>query len=192
MKDLEKLKSELEKKYKFAEIENQMEEKFGCQFMVFDRFRVEGYRIVAKAEDMHIAAALLKEYPADQEQPLDSSARNPKGTIFGPYHVRTERGFRDTYTKLKVSWINGGNEYSVDLKIDGNEILEKFFVNDQRKMTRIECDTYKPLRRGHIVRDMDLPIKRFLCNQIAYEGGYRSATETDRIMEIINAIKKEA
>lgn len=30
MKDLKKMKSEFEKKCKFAEIENQMEERFGC------------------------------------------------------------------------------------------------------------------------------------------------------------------
>lgn len=190
MKDLEKLKSEFERKYKLAEIENQMEVKFGCEFMALERFKVEGSRIIAKTEDLHIAAAILKEFPADEEQSLNSSARDPKGTVFGLYHVRAERGFRDTYTKLRVSWLNGGNEFEFDLKIDGNEILEKFFVNDQRKMTRIECDTYKPIRRGHIVRDMDLPIKRFLCDQISYEGGYRSATEPERIQEIIDAIKE--
>ena len=167
-----------------------MEVKFGCEFMVLVRFKVNGSRIIAKTEDLHIAAAILKEYPADEEQSLNSSARDPKGTVFGLYHVRAERGFRDTYTKLRVSWLNGGNEFEFDLKIDGNEVLEKFFVNDQRKMTRIECETYKPLRRGHIVRDMDLPIKRFLCDQVSYEGGYRSATEPERIQEIIDAIKE--
>lgn len=190
MKDLAKLKSEFERKYKLAEIENQMEVKFGCEFMALERFKVKGSRIIAKTEDLHIAAAILKEYPADEEQSLNSSARNPKGTVFGLYHVRAERGFRDTNTKLRVSWLNGGNEFEFDLKIDGNEVLEKFFVNDQRKMTRIECETYKPLREGHIVRDMDLPIKRFLCDQVLYEGGYRSATEPERIQEIIDAIKE--
>jgi len=190
MKDLEKLKSEFERKYKLAEIENQMEVKFGCEFMALERFKVQGSRIIAKTEDLHIAAAILKEYPADEEQSLNSSARDPKGTVFGLYHVRAERGFRDTYTKLKISWLHKGNEFEFNLKIDGNEILEQFFVNDQRKMTSIECETYKPMRRGHIVRDMDLPIKRFLCNQIAYQGGYRSATEPERIMDIVNAIKE--
>lgn len=190
MKDLEKLKSEFERKYKLAEIENQMEVKFGCEFMALERFKVEGSRIIAKTEDLHIAAAILKEYPADEEQSLNSSARDPKGTVFGLYRVRAERGFRDTYTKLRVSWLNGGNEFEFDLKIDGNEVLEKFFVNDQRKMSSSECETYKPLRRGRIVRDMDLPIKRFLCDQIAYAGGYRSATEPERIQEIIDAIKE--
>lgn len=190
MKDLAKLKSEFERKYKLAEIENQMEVKFGCEFMALERFKVKGSRIIAKTEDLHIAAAILKEYPADEEQSLNSSARDPKGTVFGLYHVRAERGFRDTYTKLRVSWLNGGDEFEFDLKIDGNEVLEKFFVNDQRKMTRIECETYKPLRGDHIVRDMDLPIKRFLCDQVSYEGGYRSATEPERIQEIIDAIKE--
>lgn len=37
---------------------------------------------------------------------------------------------------------------------------------------------------------MDLPIKRFLCDQVSYEGGYRSATEPERIQEIIDAIKE--
>ena len=190
MKDLAKLKSEFERKYKLAEIENQMEVKFGCEFMALERFNAQGSCIIAKTKDLHIAAAILKEYPADEEQSLNSSARDPKGTVFGLYHVRAERGFRDTYTKLRVSWLNGGNEFAFDLKIDGNEVLEKFFVNDQRKMTRIECETYKPLRSDRIVYDMDLPIKRFLCDQVSYEGGYRSATEPERKQEIIDAIKE--
>lgn len=190
MKDLQKMRSDFEEKWKFAEMENMMEQRFGCEFMVLGRIHRNGARIIAKTEDAHIASELLKAYPADEEQPLNASARDPKGTIFGLYHVRAERGFRDQYTKLRVTWLHDGNEFEFDLKIDGSELLEKFFVNDQRKMTRIECDTYKPLRRGHIVRDMDLPIKRFLCDQIAYEGGYRSATEPERIQEIIDAIKE--
>ncbi len=190
MKDLKKMKSEFERKYKLAKIENQMEEIFGCEFMVIERLWNDGARIIAKTDDVHIAAELLKEFPSDEKQSLNATASNPKGTIFGLYRARVERGFRDTYSKLLVSWLNKGNEYEFELKIDGNELLEQFFINAQRKMSRIECDTYKPLRRGHIVRDMDLPIKRFLCNQIAFEGGHRSATEPDRIMDIINAIKE--
>lgn len=78
MKDLAKLKSEFERKYKLAEIENQMEIKFGCEFIVLERLKVNGSRIIAKTEDLHIAAAILKEYPADEEQSLNSSARDPK------------------------------------------------------------------------------------------------------------------
>lgn len=158
--------------------------------MVFERIFKKGARVIAKTEDSHVASELLKAFPADEEQPLDASARNTKGTIFGPYRARAERGFKDTFTTLKISWLHGGDEYEFELKIDGSELLERFFVNDQRKMSSIECETYKPLRRGHIVRNMDLPIKRFLCAQIAYEGGYRSATEPERIMDIVNAIKE--
>lgn len=190
MKDLERMKSEFEKELKFAQIGNQMEERFGCEFAVLERFKKEGARIIARKEDIHVASELLKAYPADEEQSLDASARNPQGTIKGLYHVRAERGFRDMHTTLEVCWLHQGNQYEFRLTIDGNEVLEKFFVNEQRKMTRIECDTYKPLRRGHIVRDMDLPVKRFLCDQIRYEGGISSATEPDRIKEIIDAIKE--
>ena len=189
MKDLQKMKNDFEKELKLAEIENHMEQRFGCEFMVLGRFNKEGARIIAKTEDTHVAAELLKAFPADEEQPLDASGHNPNGTISGLYHVRAERGFRDPYTKLRVSWLCSGNEYEFSLKIDGNELLERFFVNDHRKMTRSECDTYRPLRGDCIIRDMDLPIKRFLCDQIIYDGGYRSATEPDRIMEIIEAIK---
>lgn len=39
MKDLQKIKQKFESKYKFASIENQMEERFGCEFMVLSRFK---------------------------------------------------------------------------------------------------------------------------------------------------------
>lgn len=184
------MKQEFEAEYKCALIENQMEERFGCEFMVLGRFKAEGVRIIARNVDAHIAAELLKAFPADQEKPLDPTARNPKGTVFGLYRLSAERGFTDQFTKLKVQWICNDQEYEFELRIDGSVLLEQFFVNDHRKMSRIECDTYKPIRRGHIVREMDLPIKRFLCNQIAYEGGHRSATEPERIQEIIDAIKE--
>lgn len=190
MKDLENLKRKFELEFKFAKIENQMEERFGCVFLVYKRLWHDGARIVAKTDDAHIAGELLKAFPADEEQPLNASVGNPKGTVSGMYKARAERHFNDAYTKLKITWLHKGDEFEFELKIDGSELLEQFFVNAQRQMSSIERDTYKPVRRGRIVRDMDLPIKRFLCNQIAYEGGYQSATEPERIMDIVNAIKE--
>lgn len=190
MKDLQKLRKGFEKKLKLAEIENEMEEKYGCEFMAIGHLFNDGAHIIAKTDELSVAARLLNDFPADKERPLDASATNPKGGVFGLYKAGAERGFRDTYTKLKISWFHKGDEFEFELKIDGNELLEQFFINDQRKMADFERDTYKPTRRGHIVRDMDLPIKRFLCDQIAYQGGYRSATEPERIMDIINAIKE--
>ena len=184
------MKSEFEKKLKFAEIGNQMEERFGCEFMVLSRIFKGGARIIAETDDVRIASELLKAFPADEELPLDASARNTKGTIFGLYQAKVERGFKAAFTTLEISWLHGGDEYEFRLKIDGSELLERFFVNDLRSMSISECYTYKPLKQGRLVRDMELPIKRFLCNQIEYEGGYRSATEPERIMEIINAIKE--
>lgn len=183
------MRNEFEKKIKLAEIENQMEEKFGCEFFAFERYHADGLRIVARKDDIHIAAELLRNYPADEEVPLNASSIS-KGTVFGFYHACARRGFNDSYTKLQICWRNKGNEYEFELRIDGNEKLERFFTNDQRKMSSSEQSTYKPVRRGHIVKDMDLPIKRFLCNQIVYDGGSRSATEPEKIMEIIETIKE--
>lgn len=200
MKDLEKMKADFAKKLEMAKVENEMEERFGIHFQVLDMLRGDGLRIIARGEGQyglsvdhitpHEAACLLCAFDADTEQPLDASATNPRGTVRGLYHVRAERGFRSSFTLLRVEWLHGGNNYEIGLKIDGEEMLEKFFVNSTRKMDSSERETYKPTRRGHIVRELDLPIKRFICSHISYSGGYQSATDLAVINDIIETIKK--
>lgn len=191
MTDLKKMRSEFEKKYRLAEVGNKMEEAFGCEFYVFDRFvGNDGARIVARTKDAHIAAKLLKAYPADEMISLNASASEPQGTKFGYYHVTAKRGFRDTYTSMQVQWLHGGDLFEFELPIDGNVLLEPFFYNDKRTMSRSERDTYRPDRNGQLINNMDLPIKRFICEHISYQGGYQSATDTDEIDNIIETIKK--
>lgn len=188
MKNLEEMKAKFEKELAFATKENEMEERFGCGFFVYERIKASGLHIVAKSDEMQVAKALLVAYPADEEQALDATAKNSQGTVFGLYHVYANRGYSGICTKLQVRWLHKGDEYHFELQIDGNDTLEQFFYNDRRKMSSSECSTYKPTRGDRLVYDMDLPIKRFQAAHISYSGGYLSCTDTDEINNIINAI----
>lgn len=201
MKDLEKMQAKFAKELEMAKVENEMEERFGIHFHVLEMLHGDGLRIIAKGEGQyglsvdhitpHEAACLVCAFDADTEQPLDASATNPHGTVRGMYRVMAERGFRESFTLLRVEWLHGGNKYEIGLKIDGEEILEKYFVNSTRKMDSSERETYKPTRRGHLVRELDLPIKRFICSHITYSRGYQSATDLAAINDIIETIKTQ-
>lgn len=189
------------KELEMAKVENEMEERFGIHFQVLEMLRGDGMRIIARGEGqyglsvdhitMHDAACLLCAFGADTEQPLDASATNTSGTVRGMYRIMAERSFRASFTSLRIVWLHGGNSYEIGLKIDGEEMLEKYFVNSTRKMDSSERETYRPIRRGHLVRELDLPIKRFVCSHISYSRGYQSATDLDVINEIIETIKTQ-
>ena len=201
MKDLEKMQAKFAKELEMAKVENEMEERFGIHFQVLEMLRGDGLRIIARGEGqyglsvdhitLHEAACLLCAFDADTEQPLDATATNPRGNVRGLYHVRAERSFRASYTLLRIEWLHGGNNYEIGLKIDGEEMLEKYFVDSTRKMDSSERETYKPIRRGQLVQELDLPIKRFICSHISYSGGHLSATNLDVINEIIETIKTQ-
>lgn len=195
MTDLQKMREDFEKKYAREEKANVLELRFGTEFYVFDRFNKPGLRIVAKSCNFpyetiskETARKLLNAFPADEKLLLNSSASGPKDPIHGFYLVRAERGFRDSFTSLKVSWMNEGDEYEFLLHIDGDAVLEPFFDNSTRKMDSSELETYKPTYRGHIRREMDLPIKRFKCKHLSYKGGYLSCLDLDVIDQIIKSI----
>ena len=199
MKDLMKMKAKFEREFEMAKIENEMEERFNMHFRVMERLgTTDGLRVIAHCVGayglsvdeitMAEAARMLCAFPSDEKQVLNASATS-KGDTFGYYHIRTHRGFNAHFTTLSVEWLHGGNSYEFSLQIDGNEKLEGFFRDGVRPMDSAERSTYKPTRRGHLVKSMDLPIKKFNCNCITYSGGYQSATDTDVIDEIIRTIK---
>lgn len=144
MKDLMKMKADHEKEFRMAVIGNQLEERFHTPFQVLERIKGDGLRIIAKSVgkygingdtiDMTTAALLLSYFPADEPQPLNASAINPKGDIFGLYRVRVNRGFRAAFTSLNVEWLHGDNDFEITLKIDGNDALEPF--------SRIPCEKW--------------------------------------------------
>ena len=199
MNDLAKMKEQFEKSFQRATMENELEERFGIRFSVLENILDDGLRIIARGAGEyglttdyitpHDAARLLCSLPADRLQPLDATASEPNGHTMGLYQVRATRGYRDNFTLLEIRWWHNGDSYECGLKIDGDEMLEPFFYNSHRKLSSIERDVYKPLRRGHIVRDLDLPIKEFMCAHISFSGGHQSATEIEAIDEIINTIK---
>ena len=196
MKDLQKMREDFEKQIERERIANNLEERFGVEFYVFERFRGNGLRILARNNNfrdetisLSSAKQLLEEFPADEQQILNDISGGQKNKVYGFYRLCADRGFSARFTSLNVDWLHKGNEYVFNLHIDGNEVLEQFFTPSTRRMDSTERETYKPTYCGHIRREMDLPIMRFKCSHISYSGGHLAATDLSIIDEIISAIK---
>ena len=187
MKDLEKMRKDFEQKLRFAEMENEFEAKFGISCHVFESGN--DLLCTCKTEDNAIAGRILREFPADKEILLDKSAvRSGENKHF--YHLTSIRGYSDSKSSLKIEFIHEGIMYWVEVPINGNEAIEKFFDDGMRKMADHELSTYKPVRRGHICREYELPCKRFrYSSYIQYSGGHFVAQNHSAIDEIVNALK---
>ena len=194
MNDLEKMRKEFESKLKLAEKENEMESRFGVEFFAINLWKKSSMTIYPRNEaDLDLAKRLLNEFPADTEIALDASATNPLGNTFHKYHLSSDRGYRDQYSVLEFEWICQGDSYNMKMRIDGNEVLEQFFNNTQRNISESELSTYKPTDKWHhVIYDttkVQIPQRRFNCEQIRYSGGICSATDAKFIDQIIEAIK---
>lgn len=188
MNDLEKMRKEFEKKLRFAELENDFENKYGISCHIFESMR--STLCTCKTDNNEIVGKILREIPADKEVFLDKSATND-GENKHFYHLTSSRGYSDSYSTLRIWFVSGGIEYWVEVPINGNEAIEKFFDDGTRKMASHELSTYKPVRRGHICREYELPCKRFkFSNYIQYSGGNFVAQNHSAIDEIVNALKK--
>lgn len=187
MKDIEKMKREFEQKLKLAELENKLEVEIGCTFSVFD-----GYgRTYAHAKNIELsqAARLLATYAPTENVELDSTA-TARATKSYVYRVEAERRYSDHFTSLVISWVSNNIHFQFTMPIDGNERLAQFFTDGQREMTRTEQSTYKPTRGNKLVYNLTLPIKRFKCEYIEYQGGHLSLLNTNEIDKIIRTIKR--
>lgn len=187
MNDLEKMRKDFEQKFRFAEMENEFETKFGVSCNVFKSGGV--VLCTCKTEDNAIAGRILREFPADKEIFLDRSASHDGENKYF-YHLTSSRCYSDSKSILKVKFFNNGIEYWVEVPINGNEAIEKFFDDGTRKMASHELSTYKPVRRGRVCKEYDLPCKCFrFSNSINYSGGYIVAQNHSAIDEIVNALK---
>lgn len=188
MNDLNKLKKELVLKYKIAKMENELEERFNGCFLVFSSLgRI--HVCMREPNNVVMAAAVLNAYPSDTMIDVAPTCSKPEGEFKYSYRVRSDRGYADTYSTLTIQWISDEIKYKIELRIDGVDVLEQFFLNGQREISQSELSTYKPTRRNCLVRHMTLPIKDFLCENVSYVGGYREATDIDTINNIVETIK---
>lgn len=187
MKDLEKMRKEFEQKLRFAEMENDFEQKFGISCHVFEC--MGKILCTCKTDNNEIAGRILREIPAEKELFLDKTATN-KGENKHFYHLTSSREYHDSKSTLKIEFVSGEIEYWVEVPIDGNEAIDKFFDSGMRKMADHELSTYKPVRRGRICREYELPCKRFkFSHYIQYSGGHFVAQNISAIDEIVNALK---
>ena len=119
MKDLQKMREDFEKQIERERIANNLEERFGVEFYVFERFRGNGLRILARNNNfrdetisLSSAKQLLEEFPADEQQILNDISGGQKNKVYGFYRLCADRGFSARFTSLNVNWFYKGSTFS--------------------------------------------------------------------------------
>lgn len=190
MKDLEKMRAEFEQKLKLAEIENEFEGKYHVSCVVFESGGNIHVCSHGTVDFNNIAGEILRDLPADTPHIINDTAIGTNNPIEELYKLESHRGYTDSFSKLNVKFANKGIWYTITLKIDGVEALEQFFNAGYRKMVDTEISTYRPIRNGRLVEDLNIPCRTFKCSQITYYGGHYVCTDHEAIRDIIGTIKQ--
>lgn len=173
MKDLAKMREEFEMKIKYAEMENEVEQKLG-----FDGFCVIGNSLTQGGKmhtyfrdklDLDKARMVLKEFQPTEK--VKVSGRDIELT----YLLKTHRYPNEPKTVLTIEWISGEFDLSISMWIDDKEILLPYFRVDWYEIDNHDIGLFygavSPRQKSA------LKVQRFLSfnsgNVIRYQGGYR-------------------
>jgi hypothetical protein len=190
MKDLEKMRVEFEKSLKLAEIENEFESKYNVSCVVFESCGKIHVCSSGVAAFNKLAGKILRDLPADTPRVINDTAIGTDNPIEELYKLESHRGYKDSCSILSIEFAHKGIWYTISLKIDGVEALEQFFNVGYIKMGDTEISTYKPIRNGRLVEDLDIPCRTFKCSQKTYYGGRYVCTDHEAIRDIIGTIKQ--
>lgn len=185
MKDLQKLREEFESKLRFAEMANEFETKFGVEPQCFECF---GKILITCKTDKVVAGKILRELVADEKIVLNEVSGGSYDPFYGMYSLMVHRDYNDSDDTLRIKFHNNKIEYWVELKVGDVPEIEKYFKKGTRKLASHELSTYKPVRRGHICREYEIPCRRWICNEIAYSGGNYVALSNAMEEEIVNVL----
>lgn len=132
MKDIEKMRAEMEKKIRLAEISNEIEEKVGIECSVLGEPATQkgktwlNFGEVSKEQ----AAKILKMFPWTEKAKRTRSASD-NSVLEMNYLLETKRYPKEPLTKLSIEWIH--DEYFISLGIrirpDDEALMGYFKMN---------------------------------------------------------------
>ena len=175
MKDIAKMREEMERKIRLAEMSNEIEEKVGIECTVLGEPATQpGKTWISFGEvTKEDAAKILKMFPWTEKAKRTKSASD-NSVLEMSYLLETKRYPKEPLTKLSIKWIY--NEYFITLDIrimPDDDVLMGYFKRDYFTID----DSSIGLYFGAVsMRDKERlsrqPVLSFNCgSQIRYYGG---------------------
>lgn len=147
MNDIEKMKQDFEQKLKYALMENELEGMLnfedveirilGIIYSVKDKLHVRVYHKNGFGSiSNQLASRVLKTFLPTEKIKVSCEEETALN-----YSIIAESNYKGDNT-LNISYISGDYNFRFSMPIDGNEILEQFFIRQQRPITSSEAKTY--------------------------------------------------
>lgn len=175
MKDIAKMREEMERKIRLAEMSNEIEEKVGIECTVMGESGTQkGKTWISFGEvTKENAAKILKAFPWTEKAKRTRSASD-NSVLEMSYLLETKRYPKESLTKLSIEWIH--NEYFITLGIrimPDDEVLMGYFKRDWFTIDDSTIGMYfgavSPRYKSELSRQ---PVLSFNCGgQIRYYGG---------------------
>lgn len=177
MNDIAKMRQEMERKIKEAELENQFEEKVGFHGSILGESVTQKgkTRLCYTKLTKEQVQKLLKMFPSTEKAKRTRSATD-KSVLEMNYILETHRYPKEVFTKLEIEWIHGDYAIDVDMPImPDDEVLMGYFKQDYYEID----DSSVGLYYGAVRSNRDIKsLKRqrvlsFNCgSQIRYNSGW--------------------
>ena len=174
MKDIEKMRREMEQKIKLAELSNKIEEQTGieCSAMGESCCQRGKQRIWFGEVTKVQAAKVLKMFPWTERSKTRS--RNGEDILIS-YILSTSQGPKEYNTKLSIAWIHGEYDMGLDMRIDpSDDVLMGYFKSDKYEIDDSTIGLYfgavSPSKKSDL---RYRPCLSFNCGSVVrFHGGY--------------------
>ena len=202
MNDIAKMREEFEQKIKYAQIENEMNERLEPHGI---KISVIGVSNTNKGK-LHISVRCVDSYTkgldvrqigcALCELPMTESYRSYTGSKNGhvllPYEMQTHRGANEFQTSLDVRWISNEFDVWATMSIDEKDAeVMQFFKETTRELTDTEVQLYCNGRtRWNYNRRNFHRFLTFNCGQVVrFQGGYHKQVAEGILNSIAEMLK---
>jgi hypothetical protein len=186
MNDIEKMRQEFEQKVKYAQIENEMNEKLKGDSV---EMHIYGNSFGKNKDKLHVGfwgvneknwnndlnprqiGAIMTNFPVTEQVQVESVQQGTIAQV--DYKMHTERSLHMNYTQLNIDWISGEYDIRVSMKIDSflkDEDLMQWFTITYRD---VDSDWEGPKNRWNY--DARHFFKYYTFKQgkiVKFRGGY--------------------
>lgn len=190
MKDIEKMRREMEEKIRRAELSNEIEMQTGLECTVMGESPTQpGKTWLSFGNlDRENAAKLLSLYP--QTEPCRTRGHKDKDIIIA-YVLRTERSPKMPYNVMEVEWIHEDKfiTFKINLDTQDEELKEHFTrttynINDEFAGLYYGANAHKDLYTQPVLTFKGGDVIRFY-------GGHFTQLDEKEVMTIIGILKND-
>jgi len=194
MKDIAKMRANMEREIKLAELGNEIEEKVGIAVSVMGESVTQKGKMWYNFRDVDRcwAAKLLEKFP--QTEPIKRTKSACDSTVLElPYELELHRYPKEVYDTLNIEWISGDMHLSMRLLVSlEDEALMRYLKGDSYEIDDSAIGLYygcvSPAARESLRKQRALSFKG--GGQIRYHGGRFLQTDPAEILRIMETIRK--